>query len=155
TAKLVLDRVVDRVVVANLEMQERVLLDAAPVAAEQDIGADEVDGARNPAIVALGHDQQDAVAHLLADDRIERAVEIRPAPFARAGLHVELEESVPDAFGQLRAGQPMHRDAVLECIGALASDHLAFARGEGGEEILEAAVARVLPMKLAMGALEI
>src|SRR5206468_1459074 len=52
-AELVLDRIVDRLIVADLEMQERVLLDAAPVAAKQDIGADEVDGARDPAAVAL------------------------------------------------------------------------------------------------------
>src|SRR5215470_19344086 len=46
--ELVLDGVLDRLIIADFEMQERVLLDAAPVAAEQRVGADEVDGARDP-----------------------------------------------------------------------------------------------------------
>src|ERR1700722_17552096 len=36
---------IDRLVIADLEMQERMMLDRAPVAAEQRIGADEIDGA--------------------------------------------------------------------------------------------------------------
>ena len=47
--ELALDGVLDRLIVAELEMQERMMLDAAPVAAEQRIGADEVDGAGDPA----------------------------------------------------------------------------------------------------------
>ena len=72
------------------------MLDRAPVAAEQRIGADEIDRAGDPAAGPLGHHQQDAVAHALADQREERAREIGPAPFARAGVHVEGEEGVPD-----------------------------------------------------------
>ena len=56
------DRVVDRLVIAELEMQERVMLDGAPVAAEQSVRADEIDGAGDPAPGALGHHQHDAVA---------------------------------------------------------------------------------------------
>src|SRR5262249_34901718 len=54
-AKFVLDGVLDRLVVAQLEMQERMVLDRAPVAAEQRVGADEIDGAGDEAAVALGH----------------------------------------------------------------------------------------------------
>ena len=40
------DREVDGLVVADLEMQERMVLDAAPVAAVERVGADEVERAR-------------------------------------------------------------------------------------------------------------
>jgi hypothetical protein len=100
------------------------------VAAEQRIRADEVDGAGNPAPVALGHDQEDAVAHLLADERIELSRQIRATPFARAGLHVELEERVPHAFGEVSAHQPMHADSRREGVGAFAPDGFSFARGK-------------------------
>src|SRR5262245_30512340 len=84
--KLAVDRELHGLVVADLEVQKGVMLEAAPVAAEQRVGADEIDRAGDVAAVALRHYQQDLVAHLLADDRVERAREIRPAPFARAGV---------------------------------------------------------------------
>ena len=52
----------------------------------------------------------------------------RPAPFARAGLHVEFEEGVPNVFREIAAGQPMHSDAVFERLAPLALDGLALAR---------------------------
>ena len=48
-------------------MQERVVLGRAPMAAEQGVRADEVDGAGDPAPGPLGHHQQDALAHRFAD----------------------------------------------------------------------------------------
>src|SRR5712692_4271509 len=65
--ELVLDGELDRLVIAELKMQEWMILDTTPIAAEQRIGADEVDGAGDPTSIALGHHQEDAVAHLLAD----------------------------------------------------------------------------------------
>src|SRR5215467_1835068 len=153
--KLVLDRIVDRLVVADLEMQERVVLNRAPVPAVERIRADEIDGAGDPAAVAFSHHQQDAVRHLLADHRIERAREIGPSPLARSGFHVELEKGVPRAFGEVGAGQPMHGDSIRQRIVALAPDGLAFAGGERSEKVLESSVARVLPVELAVRALEI
>src|SRR6478735_6842135 len=46
-----LDREIDRLIITHLEMQERVMLDRAPVAAEQRVRADEIDGAGDPAAV--------------------------------------------------------------------------------------------------------
>src|SRR5690349_2426509 len=80
--QLVLDRKIDRLIVADLEMQERMMLDRAPVAAEQRIRADKIDGARDPSAVAPGHDQENVLAHALADQRKELAREIGPAPLA-------------------------------------------------------------------------
>src|SRR6266700_1898443 len=149
------NRVVERLIVAELEVQERMLLDRAPVAAEQGVRADEIDGARDPAPVALGHHQEDAVAHLLADDRIERAREIGSAPFARAGLHVEVEEGVPNAFGEIRAREPVHADAWRKRLGALAANGFSLAGGKRGEEGVERGVAGILQVELAMGALQV
>ena len=56
------DREVDRLMVADLEMQEGVILDAAPVAAVERVRADEVDRAGDVAAGAPGHHQQDALA---------------------------------------------------------------------------------------------
>ena len=58
------DRVLYCLIIAQLEMEERVVLVAAPMATEQRIRADEVDRASDPAPGALGHHQQNAVSHL-------------------------------------------------------------------------------------------
>jgi hypothetical protein len=42
------DREVDGLIITDFEMQERMMLDRAPVAAEQRLGADEVDRACDP-----------------------------------------------------------------------------------------------------------
>src|SRR5262245_17955826 len=52
--ELMLDGVLNRLIIAEFEMQERMVLDGAPVAAEQRVRADEVDGAGDPAPLALG-----------------------------------------------------------------------------------------------------
>src|SRR3954471_4741681 len=76
------DGEVDRLIVADLEMQEGMMLYRTPVAAEQRVRSDEVDRARDPAIVAARHHQQHVIAHGLADLRKEFPRQIRPAPFA-------------------------------------------------------------------------
>ena len=79
------------------------MLDRAPVAAVERVSADEIDGAGNPAPGAARHHQQNAVAHLLADQREEFPGQIGTAPFSRAGFHIEAEEGVPDRFRQVRS----------------------------------------------------
>ena len=125
--ELAIDGELDGLVVAELEMQERVVLDGAPMAAEQRVAADEIDGAGDEAAGALGHHQHDLVGHALADQRVELSGQVGPAPFARAGLHVELEEGVPGLFGQVLAGEPKHRDAGGKRAAPLALDGLALA----------------------------
>ena len=130
------------------------VLDGAPVAAIDRVRPKKIDGAGDPAPGALGHHQQNAVAHLFADDREEFAGEIRPAPFARAGVHVEGEKRVPYRFGQIGAGEPGDLDAGRERFLALAADGLALARGERGQEIVETGVAAILPVELLVVALQ-
>ena len=148
------DREIDGLIVADLEMQERVVLVAAPVPAiERDV-ADEVDRTGDVASLALGHHQQDALGHTLAEQAEERAVEIGPAPFARAGIRVELVERIPMGRGQVGPGDVLDGDALAQGVAALAPDRLALARGQGTEEILEPCIALVGPVKLLVDPLE-
>src|SRR5262249_59564630 len=87
--------------------------------------------------------------------RIDLAGEVGAAPFARARFHVEVEEGVPRAFGEIRAGEPMHADAGRERVRAFASDGFALARGERRQERIEGGVAGILPMELLVRALEV
>src|SRR3546814_20137946 len=71
--KPVCQRDIDRLMVVDLEMQEGMTLDAAPVAAVERIGADAVDGAGDIASVALRPHRTgvfcDALAENLLDGR--------------------------------------------------------------------------------------
>ena len=60
------ERIIDGLIVAELEVQERVMLDRAPVAAEQGMRTKKVDSPCDPPAGAFGHDQHDALAHGLA-----------------------------------------------------------------------------------------
>ena len=51
--KFALDGEVDGLMVADFEMQERMVLDAAPVAAVKAVGADKIDCAGDVAAIAL------------------------------------------------------------------------------------------------------
>jgi hypothetical protein len=61
--------------------------------------------------------------------------------------HVEGEEGVPVLFGQVRARQADDLHAGLR-VAPLAPDGLAPARGQGGQEVVEAAVALIGPVIL-------
>ena len=148
------DRKIHGLVIADLEMQKRMMFDRAPVAAKQRIGADEIDGAGDPATVAPGHDERDVLSHAFADQRKEAAGEVGPAPFPRTGLHVEAEEGVPGVFGDVFAVERVNRDAVNERIAPFAPDRLAVTRVERIEKILETSVTTVAPVKLLVVALQ-
>src|SRR5580698_1744092 len=142
------DRKVDGLIIADFEMQERMMFDRTPVAAEQGVGADEVDGACNPAPLAPGHHQQYVLGHALADERKKLAIEIGPAPFPRAGVHVEVEEGIPCLFGDLGASQRLDGDAARQRITPLAPDRLEVTRIQRGEKILKTAKTLIVPVKL-------
>ena len=50
---------------------------------------------RHIATLALGHDEENPVGHPLADDREKAPVQVGPAPFSRARVHVKSEERIP------------------------------------------------------------
>ena len=87
--------------------------------------------------------------------REELACQIGPAPFARAGIHVEGEEGVPRGFGEVGAGEPHDLDAVRERVAPLAPDDLALARCERARgNPRSVAKPRILPVELLVGAQE-
>src|SRR5262245_41183295 len=53
----------DRLVVADLEMEEGVVLDAAPVTAVERVLADEIERARDIAVPSLGENERHALGH--------------------------------------------------------------------------------------------
>src|SRR5579885_1132739 len=135
-------------------MQKGVVLDRAPVASIERVGADEVECAADPASRALGHYQENAVSHLGADDREELSREIRPSPLARTGFHVEGEEGVPDLLGEIGTVEPVDVNACGQGLLAFPPNGLAFARGQAREKIVEGGIVQIVPVELLIGALE-
>src|SRR6476646_5843337 len=154
TGKPVLNGEVDRLVIADLEMQERVVLDAAPITAIERVGADEVERAGDVAPRALSEHEQHLVGHAVTQQAETFAREIGRAPFARAGVHIKGEERIEMGFGQLTPGHPFYRDAGGQRLAPLLTHGLTLARGERAEKFVEARIALVLPVELLIGAFE-
>ena len=89
------DRRVDRLIIAELEMEERHFLEGAPIAAVERLGADQVEraGDRPPSRSARISSSRSPMP--LAEQVEEGAGQIGLAPFARAGVLVEGPEGVP------------------------------------------------------------
>src|SRR5690606_40616823 len=134
--------------VADLEMQERVMLDRAPVAAIKGLGADEVDCASNVAAVASCHHKQNVIGHALANSGKELPVEVWPAPFARAGFHVEGVEIVPDGFCYVAASEPVDLDPGSERLAPFLAQRLALAGSQRSQKILVGFVAFIEEVEL-------
>src|SRR3990170_2200040 len=147
-AKAMGNGVLDRLIIAELEVQARVMLDRAPVAPVQAIAADQVQGAGDGAAGALGEDQETTVRHGCAEQREKAPVEVGLSPFAAASVHVEGEDVVPVGLGDGAAGHMLDGDPRCEGLGALLSDRLALARGEAVEEVVERPVSAVAPLEL-------
>src|SRR5438067_1086144 len=82
------DRRVDRLVVAQLEVQERLVDERAPIAPVERVGADEVERPGDRLLSMPREDQQDLVAEPFAK-QVERGPrQVRPAPLARSGVLV-------------------------------------------------------------------
>ena len=148
------DREIDGAVIAEFEMQERPVAAAAPVAAVQRLGARQVQRAGHRLAGVLRHHQHHPVAQPLPQQRKERPGQIGAAPFAVDRRVVEAIERVPVRLGDVGAGQRVERQAGGVGVAPLAPQHLALARRQRAEEIVEARVARVLPMELHADALQ-
>ena len=135
-------------------MQEGVLFDRPPIAPVERVQSEKIYGARDIAAVALGHDEENMIAHRSAHMRKKCAVEVGRPRFAHAGIHVEKKKSLPMAFGDFRAGQKLDLDAMGERRLALVPDGLSLARREIGQKLVEIHVTFVDEMKLLAGALQ-
>ena len=90
-----LDGELDRPVVAQLEVQEAVVLGAAPVAAEQRVLPQHVEGAGDGAAVARRQHQDHAFGKAFAEALEERAGQVGVSPLAVARGDIALEERIP------------------------------------------------------------
>ena len=147
------DAEVDALVVAGLEMQLRVVLGAAPVAAVERVGADDVERAGNDLAPVLGDDQQQAVGHRLPQQPEELAVQVAAvAAAAGVGQLVEVMEALPQRRVDLGPAQRAHLQPLFHHQPPLAPELLALARLHRVEEIGEVAIAAVVPVELHAGA---
>src|SRR5690606_5582931 len=117
--QLVGDRVLDGLVITDLEVKVRMVLDGAPVAAVEAITADQVERSRDIAASPLCHDEQTPVPHDLAEQREESPADVRPAPLARAGVHVKVEKGIPMLLADVGPHHVPDWDAERECLRAL------------------------------------
>src|SRR5208282_5867591 len=148
------DRVIDGAVIAALEVEEGKVAFRAPVAPVERGAAAEVERSGQEPAPALRHDEDDLLGHGGAEAGEEIAREVGMAPFAVAGVAVEAEEGVPVALLDLLPGERQHLEPAGKGGLALLADVLALARAQGGEEIIEVAIAAVVPMELLALALE-
>ena len=68
-----------------------------------------------------------SIAHGFADQAEKLPRQIGRAPFARAGIHVEGEESVPVGLGEIGARHPLDLDPAFDRPLALAANGLPLA----------------------------
>lgn len=83
-------------VIANVEVQERVLFQAAPVAAEQALAIGDVEGAGDGPPVALGEHQLHVLRHVREGVLVELLVEPAPPP------HELVDGAAVEGVGQAR-----------------------------------------------------
>ena len=138
---------VDRLIIAELEMQERDVFGTAPVSTIKRVGANQVERPGNGHAVAIGEHQQYFVAHPLRQQREESARQIRSPPFAVAGVLIKSPESIPMPLGQVAARQ-VHDVQPRNGGGAFLADRFTLARGQCGKEIVEGRVPIIRPVKL-------
>ena len=147
-AQAMLDGEVDGAVVAKFEVQEGIVGLAPPVAAVERIRPHQVERAGDRLAGAEREHQHHLVAETVAEQRKELRREVGAAPFAIDGGGVEAKKRAPMRGRDVAAAQGDEFQAAIVGIAALAADRFAFARRKGGEEIVEAGVAGVVPMKL-------
>src|SRR5438132_458527 len=133
----VCNRIIDRLVVAGFEMQERDVFAGAPVAPEQGALALEIQGGRNRPLSAPGHNENNGVTHRLAYAAEEFARKIGSPPLLTAGANVESEERVPMTLGDCTAREPVEFDSPRADRGAFLAQRPAARRGKVGEKFLE------------------
>jgi len=95
--ELVRDGIVDSLIVAQLEMQERVVLDRAPSCGHRSYRPQEIDGAGDPASGAPGITSR--MRSRMASPTIEKKSAFRyGCPICASRVHVEAKKASPDLF---------------------------------------------------------
>ena len=126
-AQVVGDGEVDGAVIAEFEVQEGEVSQAAPVAAVQRVGAAQVERAGDKFAVVFGEHEDDAVPEAFGEEGEERLREVGAAPFAIDGAFVEAVEGFPVGFVGLGAGEGVEGQAAGVGIPAFPLEGFAFA----------------------------
>ena len=121
------DRNVDRLIIAQFEVQERPLDQRAPIAAIERVRPGEVERPGHRLPVEIGEDQHHAVPHPLPEQGEGFARQIGLAPLARACILIEFPERIPFRRADFGTGQHADLHPLLRC-GAFLADVLALAR---------------------------
>ena len=67
TRQAMRDGVINGLIIANLKVQERVVLNRAPIAPIKTVAADKIERPGDVAAIALGENQQASIGHTLAE----------------------------------------------------------------------------------------
>jgi hypothetical protein len=141
------DRPFDRLVIAQLEVKERHLLVAPPIAAVKRIRPDEIERPRDRLPPAHGEQQQHRLAHRLAQPVEEAARQIRLPPFPAPGVLIEAPHRRPLRAPDLAPAQS-NKLQPLASARPLLADDLALAARKRVQEIIERAIAAIEPVIL-------
>src|SRR3954451_5147895 len=128
-------------------MEERYLLDAAPITTVQGVRADEVQGSGNRTTAAISKEQQRRCFHPLSNQVEKLAGEIGPAPLSRSCVLVEGPHGIPVGSGDVGAVQRLDVQAA-DRGASFPSDALALAARKLPEEFVESRIAAGEPMIL-------
>ena len=110
--------------------------------------ADQVERAGDRPAVAIGEEQQQPVAHRLAEQVEEGAGQIGMAPFAARRCPGRNAHIASHSAGPISAPRSARELQPLARRRALLADRLALAAGQRGEEIVEVGIAAVAPVIL-------
>src|SRR5260370_3227784 len=142
------DRIVDRLVVAGLEVEEWKVFGRSPIASEEGAATCEIERTGDVPSAAARHDEYDLLGHRRADAAEEVAREIRAPPFGTAGVDVKIEKLIPVALLEVGTGEPIELYSGLLNGRAFLAQVLPFRREQLGEEVVECIVGPVLPLIL-------
>src|SRR5712671_5607848 len=137
-----------RLVIADLEMQQRHVADRAPVAAVQHERRENIEGARDRLSIELGKHHQEVFGKRLAEAAEELQIEIGRRVMRMVGVVVAAREKAPVLVADFGSCQPAHVHARFPYPPSLLADFLALLGGEIGEKLVEIRVSAVFPMKL-------
>src|SRR4026207_1412646 len=145
-----LDTVLDSLVIARLEMQAVKLGRGAPIASVERVAAAEEDRGRNRRALQLGELHDDCAGECCRDRAEELRIEIVLVAAHLEGAGRKSEHDAPQPRVHFLASQRAELNAVLLHTSALAQGLLALVGAERREKGVEARVAAVVPVELAI-----
>src|SRR5712692_5720849 len=143
-----LDAELQRLVIADLEMQQRYVTDRTPIAPVQRHRREDVEGACDRLAVELGKHHEHVLGKSLAEAPEEGEVEVGRRVMRAVGAVVAASEEGPVFLANLSPDQPPQAHARFLNLAPLLADFLALGGSKLGQELLETRVATVLPVEL-------